>query len=112
MFEEALYAEDYVPRTIISQPDTDTRWSLVVNDGIFEMFFQHKRPFNTQLFMTDKADLVCGKEASGKSISTFGSQMAMEWVINSGGEKPGRISMIITSFKDTGKRPYGWLSIA
>lgn len=54
-----------------------------------------------KLFMTDKADLVCGKEASGKSISTFGSQMAMEWVINSGGEKPGRISMIITSFKDT-----------
>ncbi|KAL3227796.1 hypothetical protein MRX96_003755 [Rhipicephalus microplus] len=54
-----------------------------------------------KIYMTDKPDLVCGKHASGKSISTTTSQMALEWVINSGGEKPGRIEMILTSYKDS-----------
>ncbi|XP_075540658.1 uncharacterized protein LOC142575295 isoform X3 [Dermacentor variabilis] len=54
-----------------------------------------------KIYMTDKPDLVCGKQATGKSISTSTSQMALEWVINNGGEKPGRIEMILTSYKES-----------
>ncbi|KAH7959355.1 hypothetical protein HPB49_010528 [Dermacentor silvarum] len=54
-----------------------------------------------KIYMTDKPDLVCGKQATGKSISTSTSQMTLEWVINNGGEKPGRIEMVLTSYKDS-----------
>nr|XP_054921441.1 uncharacterized protein LOC126519190 isoform X3 [Dermacentor andersoni] len=54
-----------------------------------------------KIYMTDKPDLVCGKQATGKSISTSTSQMALEWVINNGGEKPGRIEMVLTSYKES-----------
>ncbi|KAH8039930.1 hypothetical protein HPB51_009186 [Rhipicephalus microplus] len=62
---------------------------------------QVPHPDTDRIYMTDKPDLVCGKHASGKSISTTTSQMALEWVINNGGEKPGRIEMILTSYKDS-----------
>ncbi|CAN7984954.1 unnamed protein product, partial [Ixodes hexagonus] len=56
-----------------------------------------------KLYMSDKPDVVCGKGASGKSITTSGPQMALEWVINSGGDKPGGIHMVFTSYKDSGE---------
>lgn len=54
-----------------------------------------------KLYLSDKPDLVCGKKASGKSISSTSSSMSLEWVINNGGEKPGRIHMVVTSYKDS-----------
>lgn len=54
-----------------------------------------------KLFLTDKPDLVCGKKASGRSVSSATSSLSLEWVINNGGEKPGRIHMVVTSYKDS-----------
>ncbi|EEC06897.1 hypothetical protein IscW_ISCW004050 [Ixodes scapularis] len=56
-----------------------------------------------KLYMSDRPDVVCGRDASSKSISTTGPQMALEWVINSGGDKPGGIHMVLTSYRDSGE---------
>ncbi|XP_064488867.1 uncharacterized protein LOC135400853 [Ornithodoros turicata] len=45
-------------------------------------------------------DVLCGRDVYGRSIATSFSHLAIEWVINNGGEKPGMIHMVITSFKD------------